>query len=634
MSASKGDSQTKRWEYLGPISTGGTVFGLAISPVPSVPAYWAATSCGVFISRDGGQTWAQSLRGLTTPLLSAIGVAPNGALFAGALDGNLFVSLDFGLTWKAGLVPQELKATVTAVLASPKFSEDGTAFAATDGGGLLATRNSGNSWEDSSFGIGDATILTIAAAPDWSRNETMFAATPDGIFISRNGGRAWRETGFMGADEIVSVLAVSPAFDQDQTVFAGTEEGALYRSRDGGRTWKILQEGLGQGPINCLWAAPDFAESQRLVAGVGAEVLVSTDAGETWHSAAHLPGALLSLAGDGRVLLAGLYDAGVWKSTDAGETWASASAEFAARGFASLAAVGGRLYAIGPQEGLWRAEAPGGSWRRLTGLDPYLPLSGRALNAPDNLLVAGQEHGILRSTDGGETWALVCERQNVQALALAPDGLLAWAGTAEGQLLVSRDGGQTWQEAGVPAGGQEILSIAVSPAFAQDRTLFLGTHIPATGNTPARVALWRSRDGGETWQQLTTQTTDARWVDIAMPIGVFDEVASQAVLATGAYCLRPLRRAKDVWISSRVDPKGANVLSVLAIGEIDHGAVLYAATGNGIFSSIDSGRTWQPFSEGLGADSFISIIAAANGQPEALYALSLGGIVWRYALGN
>ncbi len=632
MSASKGDSQTKRWEYRGPISTGGTVFSLAISPVPSVPAYWAATSCGVFISRDGGQTWAQSLRGLTTPLLSAIGVAPNGALFAGALDGDLFVSLDFGLTWKAGLVPQELKATVTAVLASPKFSEDGTAFAATDGGGLLATRNSGNSWEDSSFGIGDATILAVAAAPDWSRSETMFAATPDGIFISRNGGRAWRETGFTEAEETVSALAVSPMFDQDQTVFAGTEEGTLYRSRDGGRRWEALQENLGQGPINCLWVAPDFAESRRLVAGVGAEVLISTDAGETWRPAARLPGTILSLTGDGPVLLAGLYDAGVWKSTDGGETWASISTGLAARGFASLASVGGRLYAIGPQEGLWREEASGGPWRRLTGLDAYLPLSGRALHRPDNLLVAGQEHGILRSTDGGETWALVCERQNVQALALAPDGLLAWAGTADGQLLASRDGGQTWQEAGTPAGGQEILSIAVSPAFAHDRTLFLGTHIPGTGNTPARVALWRSRDGGETWQQLTTQTTDARWVDIAMPIGVLDEVASQAVLATGAYCLRPLRRAKDVWISSRVDPKGANVLSVLAIGEIDHGAVLYAATGNGIFASIDSGRTWQPFSEGLGADSFISIIAAGNGQPEALYALSLGGIVWRYAL--
>ena len=42
----------KPWESLGPVSAGGTVFGLAISPVAEVPRCWAATGCGVFMSDD------------------------------------------------------------------------------------------------------------------------------------------------------------------------------------------------------------------------------------------------------------------------------------------------------------------------------------------------------------------------------------------------------------------------------------------------------------------------------------------------------------------------------------------------------------------------------------------------------
>ncbi len=620
------------WQCLGPIAAGGTVFGLAVSPVENVPSYWAATGCGVFASEDGGKTWQQSLRGLSTPLLSALAVAHNGALFAGALGGDLFSSFDFGQTWKAGLVPQELKSTVTVVLASPRFSQDGVVFAATDGGGLLASRSSGNTYEESSFGLGEGTILALAASPDWSRNEIMFAATVDGVYLSRNGGRAWRETELMNPGDVVDVLAVSPAFERDRTVFAGTEEGRLYRSQDGGRRWDVLQERLGDGPLNCLWLADDFETSGRMVASVGAQVCVSVDGGESWHVAAQLPGTILALASGQGTLLAGLHDAGAYKSVDGGETWISLTEGLAARGLAALAPVGERLFAAGPQEGLWVRDGEGTPWVSLTGLHPYLPLSAQALTDPLTLLAASQEQGILRSADGGASWSVVCITPGVQALEFVPAAGLGWAGTGAGQLLATRDAGLTWQDEGTPMGGQEILAIAASPAFATDRTVLVGTAIPAVGVNAPRVALWRSQDAGKSWHQVTTQPTDARWLYIAMPIGVTEDVASQAVLATGSYCLRPLRRAKDVWISTRVDPRGANVLGALSVGELDRDGVLYAATGNGIYRSLDGGRTWQSFAEGLGDESFISIVADGTPEPQALYALSLGGLVWKRSL--
>jgi hypothetical protein len=157
----------------------------------------------------------------------------------------------------------------------------------------------------------------------------------------------------------------------------------------------------------------------------------------------------------------------------------------------------------------------------------------------------------------------------------------------------------------------------------------MGTSIAPEGTKGARIGVWRSTNSGATWRPITTQATPARWIDIAMPLGVTDNPTDQAVLATGPFCLRPLRRAKDVWISTRVDPNGANTLGVTAIGEVDGGGEMYAATGSGIYRSLDGGRTWQPFRDGLESMSFIGITAVPRDEGYTLYALSLGGVMWQ-----
>ena len=96
-----------------------------------------------------------------------------------------------------------------------------------------------------------------------------------------------------------------------------------------------------------------------------------------------------------------------------------------------------------------------------------------------------------------------------------------------------------------------------------------------------------------------------------------------------------MRKAKDVWISTKVDPSGANTLGIVAMGQVDDGGQIYAATGNGLYRSIDGGRTWQPFGEGLQGTSFIGIAMrgaqdGANGA--VLYTMSLGGALWKREL--
>jgi len=615
------------WTKLGPIAPGGTVFGVAVSPLPDVRRFWIATGCGVFVSDDEGETWGQVLNGLATPLLSALAVAPNGALLAGALDGGLFSSFDYGVSWEPGRVAPEFLAPVKTLAMSPNFAKDGSAFAATDGAGLLASRSSGRRWEDSGFGLGDDVVWALAVTDDWSERETMFASTSEGVFVSHNGGRAWRETELLLEDDTVSVLMTSPSYSDDKTVWAATESGALYRSTNGGRTWDLLVEQVGDGPVNGLWAHPAYAENGRVVAAVGAQIWLSDDGGESWRAGKELPGAVLSLGGDRDALLAGLHADGVWLSTDGGETWMDRSAALAARGFAKLATTEDAVYALGPQEGLWASCDQGASWAPVEGLPAYQALTDLAVG--DAVLIADQGNGIVRGSQGD--WSLVSDVPNVHSLLWVPETQDAWAGTGDGRLLKSEDGGVTWDEMPSPCEGQPVLSMVASPNYAEDHTLLMGTSIPGAGTREARVALWRSTNRGEDWRQLTAQTTDARWLDIALPEDDPDAI-NHVVMVTDTYCLRPLLRAKDVWISTTVDPRGANALSVVAVGPVDAGGELYVASGNGVHASTDGGRTWHPHSEGLEAHSFVNLAVTPTSDGRALLALSLGGVLYRLPL--
>jgi photosystem II stability/assembly factor-like uncharacterized protein len=625
-------SDDKTWESLGPVAQAGTVYSVAVSPLPEVDRCWAATGCGIFFSDNGGKTWIQSLTGLTTPLLGALVVSPNGALLAGSLNGDLFTSFDYGESWAAGIVPVESKGTITSLAISPNFRTDGCAFAATDGAGLLVTRSSGHLWEDSSFGLGSDSVLALATAPDWSRKETMFAATLDGVYVSQNGGRAWRETGLELDDEdVVDVLVISPNFEHDHTLFAGTENGRLFRYDDKKSGWVSVNADIGDGPVNCLWLDPDFANTHRILAGVGNKIVISNDNGKSWDNVSENQGTVLAIAGSSKLTLAGLQDGGVLVSPDGGTTWSSTADSLACRGFSKIIARSDCLFVLGPQEGISCSQDAGHSWSTLPGLEPYLPVTTMIVASIDELLVVSQTEGILHTTDHGATWQVVFKGEGIRVLAVTAGGY-GLAGTLDGKLLATYNDGAEWVEVPTPCNNQEILNITFSPNFLQDHIALMGTSIAANASQQARVALWRSTNGGVNWRQVTTQVTTARWLDIALPLGVNERAVDQAIMATGPFCLRPLRRAKDVWISTRVDPAGTNALAVVALGEIDSGGLLYVATGNGVFRSIDGGRTWHAFLQPEEAASFISLSAAYEGDHNSIYALSLGGRIFKHSI--
>ena len=110
----------------------------------------------------------------------------NGCLLAGHESG-IARSVDGGKSWAEAEVGSGL-STISAIVLSPQFAEDGVALAGTLGNGVLRTVDAGRSWRSSNFGLGEREVMALA----WRSDESVVAGTSSGLFHSPNGGRAWR----------------------------------------------------------------------------------------------------------------------------------------------------------------------------------------------------------------------------------------------------------------------------------------------------------------------------------------------------------------------------------------------------------------------------------------------------------
>lgn len=172
---------------------------------------------------------------------------------------------------------------------------------------------------------------------------------------------------------------------------------------------------------------------------------------------------------------------GLVRSDDRGETWSSVAMSGEAD-FHAIATSGDVVYAWDSSSGrVFRSDAEGDLVERST-----LSLTSMAADPEDpDALVAATIDGVVRSEDGGQSWAADSSADMVTVSWDRSGGL--WGATESGE--VWQRGEEGWRLRGAAPGSVHVLLVE-------------GDGLHAAGAIEGEPAIWSSPDGGESWEQV------------------------------------------------------------------------------------------------------------------------------------
>lgn len=229
-------------------------------------------------------------------------------------------------------------------------------------------------------------------------------------------------------------------FVNDSVALAVGHESWIVRSEDGGETWsEVLFDAERSEPLLAL--AGPYDGKLFAIGGFG-QYLVSTDEGKTWERATHE--ALgdrhlndLTRLGDGTLVIAG--ERGLLAfSCDLGATWSALPEIYAGSFFGVLALKDNGLLAYGMRGNAFvtqdrhtwvQAAVPGG-----------ISLFGGAIEDDGSIVLVGENETVLRSTDGGKTFAVAAGGERNRLIAVVPVQGEGWLVAGESGVKMRKPG--------------------------------------------------------------------------------------------------------------------------------------------------------------------------------------------------
>ncbi|HQT94182.1 MAG TPA: hypothetical protein PK435_06090 [Thermoanaerobaculaceae bacterium] len=522
---------------------------------------------GVFRSRDGGKTWQK-------------------VLYVDDATGAADLSMDSGN-------PRILYAAFWQVVRRPwDFVSGGP------GSSLWRSTDGGDTWTKLAKGLPEETLGRIGVAASPARRGRVWAIVEakerGGLYLSDDFGKTWKQVN----DEhkirerawYYSWVYPDPK-DADALWLPNV---ALHHSVDGGRTFSEVAD--PHGDDHDLWIDPDNPE--RMIMGNDGGATVTFNSGRSWSTLDNQPTAqFYRVATDNR------FPYWVYGAQQDNSTVAIPS------GVPGDGIGAADWHAVGGGESGWIAPLPtnpdivfaGGYGGEISRYDnrtretwnvmawPQLA-DGRATrdlkyrfqwnapivippNDPQTLYHAAQV--LLRSRDQGTTWEVISPDltrndpskqgrsggpvskdvtgvevyDTIFALAESPhENGVIWAGTDDGLVQLTRDGGKSWQNV-TPEG---------FPAWVQVNSIEVSPHDKATAYVAAtrykldddKPYLYKTDDYGKSWTKITN----------GIPDGAFTRVVRED----------PVRRG-----------------------------LLFAGTETGLYVSFDDGASWRPFQRNL-----------------------------------
>jgi len=427
---------------------------------------------------------------------------------------------------------------------------------------------------------------------------------------------AWREIGPYRGGRSAAVAGIP---GDRSTYYFGATGGGVWKTTDGGRTWKNVSDGFFGGSI-------------------GAVAVSEWD-----HNVVY--------AGGGEVTLRGNLSpgSGMWKSTDGGQTWKQsglADAQHIPRirihpknPDLVYAAVLGHAFGANAMRGVYRSKDGGATWQRVLfvnehagavdlAMDPVNPrvlYAGfwRVVRTPYSLESGGEGSSLWKSTDGGDTWTELTRKPGLPkgtlgiiGITISPtdhQNLYALVEAADGGVFRSTDGGATWKktndERDLRQRAWYYSRIFADPADVE------AVYVP-------NVQFHRSKDGGKTFTTIGTPHGDNHdlWIDPDDPLRMIESNDGGVNVTTDG---------GKTW-STQANQPTAQIYRVSADTHFPY-RLLGAQQDNSAFRILSRGKgsgigpgDWE-----ITAGGESGYIVADPTDPEVVYGGSYGGFINR-----
>jgi photosystem II stability/assembly factor-like uncharacterized protein len=614
----------------------------AVAVAPSHPdtvyvgASGVGPTAGLYRSTDGGGHWEQVA--LAGHAVSSIVIDPRkpDVVMAAAGDSGVVRTTDGGKTWKS-VLPDAQAGGVWLVFApdDPRKVYAGTRPVAAGGRGggggggrgappvttpatnsqIYRSSDEGATWSKTSpDGLpgGNFGTIALAVAPG-TKGQRVYDYVAQGMFRSDDGGAHWTRASddprLIGGGQFHDVI-VDP---RDANILFATQT-SLYRSTDAGKTWESYTGAPSGADFNYLWIDPGNDQYMILAVDQGTEI--SMDGGRTWTTWYNQPtGQMYNVTTDHGFpffLYSAQQDSGTVATPIAGRGGQITYRDwYTTNGFETARIIPdpadpNYLYATGWYGSILRVNKTTGQTQhvfertpkyRENGAPPmgFSPLDPRTFYLATQYLLDTHDKGMhwepvspdLTVGAGDETPAPEVAGRGgrgggpaISALAFSPkDAKVIWAGTSNGHIQLTRDGGGHWSNVASSdmAQGGAVSTIETSPGDPARAFAVVGAAGGGRGaalTAPPRI--YRTDDYGRNWK-----------------------VANAGLPNSAAHAVRE-------------DPENRNLV--------------FAALDSGVFVSFNGGDEWQSLELNLPAASCRDLAIEQNDLIVATFGRALWAI--------